>query len=41
MSSHFNSRLRPAEVLVKENKSFLIREREVFEDLLLKQIEVL
>lgn len=41
MSSNFNSRLKPAEVLVKEGKTYLIRERDVFEDLLKKQVEVL
>ncbi len=34
MSSNFNSRLRPAEVLVKDGKPHLIRKRETFEDLL-------
>lgn len=33
MSSNYNSRLRPAEVLVHEGKAKLIRKREVFEDL--------
>lgn len=33
MSSNFNSRLKPAEVLVFNGKSHLIRERETFEDL--------
>jgi diaminopimelate decarboxylase len=41
MSSNFNSRLKPAEVLVKDGKAHLIRERDVFEDLLRGQIEVL
>src|SRR3954465_14241659 len=41
MSSNFNSRLKPAEVLVKDGKAHLIRERDVFEDLLRHQIEVL
>ena len=41
MSSNFNSRLKPAEVMVKDGKSFLIRERDVFEDLLRHQVEVL
>jgi diaminopimelate decarboxylase len=39
MASNFNSRYRPAEVLVKEGKALLIRKREVFEDLLRNQIE--
>jgi diaminopimelate decarboxylase len=40
MSSNFNSRLKPAEVMVKDGKAHLIRERDVFEDLLRKQVEV-
>jgi diaminopimelate decarboxylase len=38
MSSHFNSRLKPAEVLIKDGKAILIRKREVFEDLLKNQV---
>ncbi len=38
MSSHFNSRLRPAEVMLKNGKDFVIRRREEFEDLLSTQI---
>jgi diaminopimelate decarboxylase len=38
MSSNFNSRYRPAEVLVKEGKYQLIRKRETFEDLLKNQV---
>ena len=34
MSSNFNSRLKPAEVMVKEDKEVLIRKRDTFEDLL-------
>ncbi len=41
MSSNFNSRLKPAEVLLKESKPYLIRKRDEFEDLLKNQIEVL
>jgi len=41
MSSNFNSRLRPAEVLVKDGKAFLIRKRDEFADLLRNQVEVL
>lgn len=41
MSSNFNSRLKPAEVLVKNNEAKLIRKADVFEDLLKNQIEVL
>ncbi|HXS56404.1 MAG TPA: diaminopimelate decarboxylase [Hanamia sp.] len=40
MSSNFNSRLRPAEVLVKDGKASLIRKREVFEDLLNNQVDI-
>ncbi len=38
MSSHFNSRLKPAEVMVKNNETLLIRKRDNFEDLLNNQI---
>jgi diaminopimelate decarboxylase len=38
MSSNYNSRLRPAEVLVINGQAKLIREREQFEDLLKRQI---
>ncbi len=41
MSSNFNSRLKPAEVLFKNGKPHLIRKRDVFEDLLKNEIEVL
>ncbi|GAA4305949.1 diaminopimelate decarboxylase [Compostibacter hankyongensis] len=41
MSSNFNSRLKPAEVLIKDGKSYLIRERDTLDDLLRKQVEVL
>lgn len=41
MSSNFNSRLRPAEVMIKDGKAFLIRERDEFNDLLRNQVEVL
>ncbi len=37
MSSQYNSRLRPAEVLVKSGRYALIREAETFEDLVRKQ----
>jgi len=39
MSSNFNSRLKPAEVMVKEGKAILIRKRDVFGDLLKSQVE--
>lgn len=38
MSSNFNSRLKPAEVMVKGGKTTLIRRRDEFEDLLRNQI---
>ncbi len=41
MSSNFNSRYKPAEVLVKDGKSYLIRKADVFEDLLRNQVVVL
>jgi len=41
MSSNFNSRLRPAEVLLTDGTPHLIRKREQLEDLLRNQIEVL
>ena len=41
MSSNYNSRLKPAEVLVKDGQALLIRKREAFEDLLRNQVEVL
>lgn len=34
MSSHFNSRYKPAEVMIKDGKARLIRKRDVFDDLL-------
>ncbi len=37
MASNFNSRLKPAEVLLLNNEATLIRRREVFEDLLTTQ----
>jgi diaminopimelate decarboxylase len=39
MASNFNSRYRPAEVMVKDGKPYLIRKREVFEDLLRNLVE--
>ncbi len=38
MSSNFNSRLKPAEVMVKDGKAQLIRRRDEFEDLLRNQV---
>ena len=40
MSSSYNSRYKPAEVLVKNEEAFLIRRRDTFEDLLRNQVEV-
>jgi diaminopimelate decarboxylase len=40
MSSNFNSRYKPAEVLVKDGKAHLIRRRDTFEDLLRNQVEL-
>ena len=40
MSSNYNSRLRPAEVLVYKGKAHLIRKRETFEDLIKNQVEI-
>ena len=41
MSSNYNSRFRPAEVLLSGGKAHLIRRRETMDDLLRNQIEVL
>jgi diaminopimelate decarboxylase len=41
MSSNFNSRLKPAEVMVKDGEALLIRKRDSFEDLLKNQLEVI
>jgi diaminopimelate decarboxylase len=40
MASNYNSRFKPAEVLIIQGKAKLIREREKFEDLLRNQIEI-
>ncbi len=40
MASNYNSRYRPAEVLVYQGKDYLIRERETIEDLIYKQVEI-
>ena len=39
MSSNFNSRLKPSEVLVRDGKPKLIRKRDVFADLLRNQVD--
>ncbi len=41
MASNYNSRFRPAEVLVQNGKGYLIRERDSFEDLLRGQRDVI
>ncbi len=40
MASNYNSRYRPAEVLVYKGQDYLIRERETIEDILNKQVDV-
>ncbi|HNP19555.1 MAG TPA: diaminopimelate decarboxylase [Fulvivirga sp.] len=40
MASNYNSRYRPAEVLVYDGKAHLIRERETMEDILRNQVEI-
>ena len=40
MASNYNSRYRPAEVLVYKGETHLIRKRETFEDLLHNQVEI-
>jgi len=40
MSSNYNSRLKPAEILILNGKPYLIRERETFEDILRHQLEI-
>jgi len=41
MSSHYNSRFKPAEALVKDGKALLIRKRDEMEDLLRGQVDAL
>ncbi|MBK9108755.1 MAG: diaminopimelate decarboxylase [Saprospiraceae bacterium] len=41
MASNYNSRFRPAEVMIHEGNDYLIREREVLEDLLRHQVLVI
>ena len=41
MSNNYNSRMRPAEVLIYKGKSHLIRNRESIDDLLRNQVEVM
>lgn len=40
MSSNYNSRVRPAEVLIVDGKAHLIRERETLDDILKGQIDI-
>jgi len=40
MASNYNSRLRPAEVMVYKGKDYLIRKEETLDDLLRNQVEV-
>jgi len=40
MASNYNSRLRPAEILILNGKPHLIRERETFEDILRHQVDL-
>lgn len=40
MASNYNSRLRPAEVLIYNKKTHIIRKRETIEDLLKNQVEI-
>ena len=40
MASNYNSRFRPAEVLVHDSKDYLIRSEETFEDLLRNQVAI-
>jgi diaminopimelate decarboxylase len=40
MASNYNSRFRPAEVLIYNGEAHLIRRRETLEDLLTTQISV-
>ena len=40
MTSNYNSRFRPAEVLIYNDKDYLIRERETFDDILRNQANI-
>lgn len=40
MASNYNSRFRPAEVIIHEGKDYLIRKRENMDDLLRNQVEI-
>jgi diaminopimelate decarboxylase len=41
MSNQYNSRLRPAEVLILDGEAKLIRKRETFNDLIINEVEVI
>jgi diaminopimelate decarboxylase len=41
MSNNYNSRFRPAEVLVLDGKPHLIRKRESLEDILRNQVDIM
>jgi diaminopimelate decarboxylase len=40
MSSNYNSRFRPAEVMIYKGKDYLVRKRETMEDILGNQVEI-
>jgi diaminopimelate decarboxylase len=40
MSSNYNSRFRPAEVMIYKGKDYLIRKRETIEDIMRNQLEL-
>jgi diaminopimelate decarboxylase len=40
MSNQYNARLRPAEVLVRDNTAYLIRKRETLEDIYRNEVEI-
>ena len=40
MSSNFNSRLKPAEVMIKEDRPYLVRRRDNWDDLLKNQVSI-
>jgi diaminopimelate decarboxylase len=41
MASNYNSRYKPAEVMMKDGKSYLIRKRDTLNDLLRGQVEIM
>lgn len=41
MSSHYNSRFKPAEIMIKNDKAYLIRKRDELDDLLKNQMELI